>query len=89
MIGDPVEVEARLAYTGRTSLNIAVELRSGDLEANGLETTSECAVVMVSVDSPGRPVEVEPCQADDVAGISLVARVKQSPAGQQLDRPHQ
>ena len=30
MIGDLVEVEARLAYTGNTSMNIAVEVRSGE-----------------------------------------------------------
>ncbi len=32
MIGDLVEVEARMAYTGKTSMNISVEVRSGDVE---------------------------------------------------------
>lgn len=77
IIGDLVEVEARLAYTGKTSMNIAVEVRSGDLKANGLEKTSECAVVMVSVDSHGRPVEVVQCVAGDAAEQALAADVKQ------------
>lgn len=31
MVGDLVEVEARLAYTGKTSMDISVEVRSGDM----------------------------------------------------------
>jgi acyl-CoA hydrolase len=41
MIGDIVEVQARLAYTGHTSMNIAVEVHSGDLRGGGLAKTSE------------------------------------------------
>ena len=41
-IGDLVEVEARLAYTGNTSMNISVEVRSGDMKAGELKTTTEC-----------------------------------------------
>jgi len=77
MIGDLVEVEARLAYTGKTSMNIAVEVRSGDPKGNGLEKTSECAVVMVSVDSDGRPVSVEQRDTGDEASIVLAAEVRQ------------
>lgn len=32
MIGDLVEMEARLAYTGKTSMNLSVEVRSGDVK---------------------------------------------------------
>jgi acyl-CoA hydrolase len=87
MIGDLVEVEARLACTGKTSMNIAVEVRSGDLKANGLEKTSECAVVMVSVDSHGRPVEVEPCEPGDAAGIALAADIRRRLAAHQGRKP--
>jgi acyl-CoA hydrolase len=59
MIGDLVEVEARLAYTGSTSMNIAVEVRSGDMKGGQLQKTTECLIVFVSVDSHGRPMPVE------------------------------
>ena len=49
-IGELVEVEARLAYTGNTSMNISVEVRSGDMKAGELKTTTECLIVFVSVD---------------------------------------
>ncbi len=59
MIGDLVEVEARLAYTGSTSMNIAVEVRSGDMKGGQLQKTTECLIVFVSVDSHGRPMPVD------------------------------
>lgn len=60
MIGDLVEVEAKLVYTGSTSMNIDVQVRSGDMKGGGLHTTTECLIVFVSVDSHGRPLPVEP-----------------------------
>lgn len=59
-IGELVEVEARLAYTGNTSMNISVEVRSGDIKGGQLKTTTECLIVFVSVDDKGRPVPIEP-----------------------------
>jgi len=70
MIGDLVEVQARLLYTGSTSMNIAVEVRSGDLKGGTLAKTAECLIVFVSVDSHGRPMTVqrhEPASAEDKA----------------------
>lgn len=70
MIGDLVEVEARLAYTGSTSMNIAVEVRSGDMKGGQLQKTTECLIVFVSVDSHGRPMPVAswaPATPGDVA----------------------
>ncbi|NQW79923.1 MAG: acyl-CoA thioesterase [Polaromonas sp.] len=58
MIGDLVEVEAKLAYTGNTSMNISVEVRSGDMKGGQMEKTTECLIVFVSVDSHGRPMPV-------------------------------
>jgi acyl-CoA hydrolase len=60
MIGDLVEVRARLAYTGNTSMNIAVEVHSGDMKSGRMEKTTECLIVFVSVDGHGRPVPIEP-----------------------------
>lgn len=76
MIGDLVEVEARLAYTGTTSMNISVEVRSGDIKGGQLEKTTECLIVFVSVDSHGRPMPVVPYNPETPGDIALAQRAK-------------
>lgn len=76
VIGHIVEVEATLAYTGETSMNIAVEVRSGDLKDGEMHKTTECAVVMVSVDAEGKPVTVTPHAPSTESGAALAADVK-------------
>ena len=76
MIGDLVEVEARLVCTGSTSMNIAVEVRSGDMKGGGLHTTTECLIVFVSVDSHGRPLPVEAFAPGTPEAQALAEKVK-------------
>jgi acyl-CoA hydrolase len=57
-IGELVEVEAKVAYTGRTSMAIAVEVRSGDIKTGELQRTTECLIVFASVDEKGATVGV-------------------------------
>ncbi len=68
-IGDVVEVEARLIYTGRKGMHIAVEVRSGDPKGTGpLEPTTNCITVMVARDEEGTSVPVpawEPVSEED------------------------
>ena len=58
-IGDLVEVEARLAYAGTTSMNLSIEVRSRDIRGGEMTKTTECLVVFVSIDLHGRPMPVE------------------------------
>jgi acyl-CoA hydrolase len=76
MIGDLVEVEARIAYTGKTSMNLSVEVRSGDVKTGALETTTECLIVFVSVDSHGRPTSVPVWTPSTPEEVALAARAK-------------
>jgi acyl-CoA hydrolase len=76
VIGDLVEVEATVAYTGKKSINIAVQVRSGDLKEMNLERTTECAVVFVSVDSHGQSVATLPYRALGEVGTDLIRRVE-------------
>ena len=76
VIGDLVEVEARLAYTGRTSMNISVEVRSGDIKTGKMETITECLVVFVAVDTEGKPLPVEAWLPETPGDIALAQRVK-------------
>lgn len=75
MIGDLVEVEACLAFTGKKSINISVAVRSGDLKEMNLEPTAQCAVVFVAVDSHGLPIAVAPYSATGENGVEMVASV--------------
>jgi acyl-CoA hydrolase len=76
MIGDLVEVQARLAYTGRTSMNITVEVRSGDMKTGQMETITECLVVFVALDDQGQPLAVPAWQPETPGDIALAQRVK-------------
>lgn len=53
-----VEVQARLAFTGDTNMNIAVEVRSGSPASGKMEPTTECLAVYVSLGADGRPMLV-------------------------------
>jgi acyl-CoA hydrolase len=75
-IGDLVEVEARLAYTGNTSMNISVEVRSGDIKTGGLHTTTECLIVFVSVDEEGKPMPIDAWAPETPGELALAERVK-------------
>lgn len=76
VIGDLVEVEATLAYTGTKSINMAVTVRSGDLKEMKLAPTAECAVVFVSIDSHGNTVKVAGHRAAGKTGATLIVRVR-------------
>ena len=76
MAADLVEVEAHLAYTGKTSMNIAVEVRSGALKTGTLNKITSCLVVFVCVDSTGKPMPVEALMPATPGDIALAQRVK-------------
>ena len=75
-IGDLVEVEARLAYTGTTSMNISVEVRSGDMKGGEMTKTTESLVVFVSIDSHGRPMPVETFTPSTPGEAALAERAR-------------
>ena len=76
LIGDLVEVEARLAYTGRTSMNIAVEVRSGDIKTGQMNVVTDCLVVFVAVDAEGKAIPVETWLPETPGDMALAQRVK-------------
>jgi len=76
MIGDLVEVEARLAYTGKTSMNISVEVRAGDMKTGRMEVITECLVVFVAVDAEGQTIPVQAWLPETPGDIALAQRVK-------------
>lgn len=76
VIGDLVEVEARLAYTGKTSMNISVEVRAGDMKTGDMHAITTCLAVFVAVDTDGKSLPVETWQPETPGELALAQRVK-------------
>ena len=87
LIGDLIEVEARLAYTGRTSMNISVEVRSGDIKTGQMAVVTDCLVVFVAVDADGKPLPAEAWRPETPGDIALAQRVKAHLDGARTDKP--
>lgn len=60
LVGSIVETQARLIYTGRTSMHVAVDVSAGDLKDHSLTRTTHCVVVFVAVNDHGNPTAVKP-----------------------------
>jgi acyl-CoA hydrolase len=72
-IGNLVEVHAQLIFTGRTSLHVAVNVRSGDPKDQRFIPTTHCVIVFVALDENGIPMEVPEWVPHDEADKSLQA----------------
>jgi acyl-CoA hydrolase len=57
-VGDLVELRALVIRTGRTSMDIAVDVYAGDPKRGVRRRTGHCVIVFVALDPNGRPVEV-------------------------------
>lgn len=60
LIGDLVEVEARLLHTGTTSMHLGVHVRSGSPMTGELELTTHCMIVFVALDRQNHKIPVRP-----------------------------
>jgi acyl-CoA hydrolase len=57
-VGELVELRALVIRSGRTSLDVAVDVYAGDPKSAERRRTGHCVVVFVALDPGGRPVEV-------------------------------
>ncbi len=57
-IGDIVEVRARIIYTGRTSMHIAVDIKAINPRTKVETKTTHCVIVFAAVDDNGKTVPV-------------------------------
>lgn len=70
LIGNLVELHAKLIHTGRTSMHIAVDVQAGDPQTRQFVKTTHCIIIFVAVDDQGAPVAVpawQPQTGEDVA----------------------
>lgn len=87
LIGDMVRVRARLAYTGTSSMHIAVDVIAQDLKSGEERIATSCVIVFVALDAPnGHPApvpkwepqdECEHCDRDYVLKLAEVSRTMQ------------
>jgi acyl-CoA hydrolase len=59
-VGDLVHVAARLTWTGRTSMEVAVTVEAEDVVRGTRRRTSDAFLVYVALDDDGRPRAVPP-----------------------------
>lgn len=57
-VGELVELRALVISTGRTSLDIAIEVYAGDPKSRERRRTGHCVIVFVALDQDGRPMAV-------------------------------
>jgi len=60
LIGQLVEVEARLLHTGTTSMHISVHVRSAELATGSLQLTTHCLIIFVPLDGEAAATAVRP-----------------------------
>ncbi|CAK4074245.1 MULTISPECIES: acyl-CoA thioesterase [Vibrio] len=57
-VGNLVEVSAKVIYTGRSSMHIAIDVQASDPKELKNRLTTHCIVIMVAVDEHGKPTDV-------------------------------
>ncbi len=58
LVGNLVEVDAKVVYTGTSSMHIAIEVTACDPKDLNRKITTYCIVIMVAVDEAGKPTAV-------------------------------
>lgn len=74
--GDLVEVRAHLAFTGETSMGLAIEVHTSVLGAGELHAVLHCAAVYVALDASGRPRAVDRFSPETPGDMALAQRVQ-------------
>ena len=57
-VGSLVEVSAKVIYTGKTSMHIALEVNACDPKSLNRRLTTHCIVIMVAVDETGHKIAI-------------------------------
>jgi acyl-CoA hydrolase len=72
-VGELVELRALVIRTGRTSLDIAIDVYAGDPKSRERRRTGHCVIVFVALDEQGRPMAVPQWRAESDLDLALEA----------------
>jgi acyl-CoA hydrolase len=69
-VGNLVEVSAKVIYTGKSSMHVAIDVQASDPKELNNRLTTHCIVIMVAVDGDGNPTQVPewiPTSEEDIS----------------------
>ncbi|WP_404340103.1 acyl-CoA thioesterase [Pseudoalteromonas mariniglutinosa] len=66
LVGQIVEVKASIAHTGKTSMQIFIQVRCGDPKTQKLVETNHCVISFIAMDEAGYPIAVPAYTAQTV-----------------------
>ncbi|KID56660.1 acyl-CoA hydrolase [Pseudoalteromonas luteoviolacea CPMOR-1] len=58
LVGQIVEVSAKIAHTGKTSMQIFIQVRCGDPQKQHMVETNHCIISFIAMDQAGYPIPV-------------------------------
>lgn len=70
-VGDVLEIEAVVSSTGRTSMEVFVQVHSVDIVTGARKLTTESFVTMVAMDEENKPTTVSPVYPETKAEKAL------------------
>lgn len=75
-LGDLVEVQARLAYTGHSSMAMSLEVTAAHLPGDPMVLVSQSVAVYVALGTDGRPCPVDNWRPETPGDIALAQQVR-------------
>jgi acyl-CoA hydrolase len=75
-VGELVELRALVIRTGRTSLDVAIDVYAGDVQSRERRRTGHCVIVFVALGADGRPTTVPAWKAETELDRALEAYAK-------------
>lgn len=75
-IGDSVKLEAKVIYTGNSSMHISVDVLSGSLMQDDWIKTTHCIIIFVAMDEDGKATKVPKWIPETSEDLALEAYAK-------------
>ncbi|MBU4465693.1 MAG: acyl-CoA thioesterase [Actinobacteria bacterium] len=75
--GSLIEVQARLIYTGRSSMHVVVTVSSADVNTRAYTPATTCILIFVAKGADGRPVAVPEWQPETRSDLKLAAAARE------------
>jgi acyl-CoA hydrolase len=81
VVGNIVQLNAKVIYTGSSSIAVAVDVSAGSVKTQKLEATTQCVITFVAVDDVGNKVAVpqwQPTTKNDIQLEQYALKLKQN-----------